>query len=86
MLGIASLRSHKGINSTAAMAIIDHGSPCGSDVVKGSAVLSNSPAYWSVRCWDCQTDFGSLAVVSGMPSHRSISTAIAGFVKSNAKE
>ena len=61
-------------------------SPCGSHVVTGSTVLRDSPAYWSVRCWDCQTDLSSPAVPSSMPSHRSISTAIAGLVKSNAKE
>ena len=69
----------------AAPEIIDHGSPTSNDVVTGSAVLPDSPAYWSGQCWDCQTDFSSPAVPFGMPSHRSISTASAGFVKSNAK-
>ena len=39
LLGFASVRSHRGINNTAAMAIIDHESPCGSDVVTASAVV-----------------------------------------------
>ena len=86
VIGTASRRSHRGINSAAAIAIMDHGSPCHNDVVTGSAVLRDSPAYLSVRCWDCQTDFSSPAVPSGMPSHLSISTATTKFIKSSAEE